>query len=314
MIVRINTRQKSSGGNQYEDEVARAVEGSCTIKTVYVKLYESAIRNIPHFVSLYLYYKFFYKGTLLLNNATTYFAGFKSRNIVIAHHIDSRFSLKPKALYQFICDRFLFNYKNRFDTVVVVSKFWEKVFADSGFKKVEVIYNSFDPEKYKISKSEVDAFRAKYNLCGKPVIYLGNCGTGKGVEESYAVLKDMDVYFVTSGPSKLNIPVSNLFLSQEEYRLLLASSDVVLTMSTFKEGWNRTAHEASLCGTPVVGSGAGGMRELLEVAGQTIVSDFNDLPIAVAKVLDKKYAPTVKLLSLNLEYFRNSWLNVLGGE
>ena len=62
----------------------------------------------------------------------------------------------------------------------------------------------------------------------------------------------------------INIPVVNLSLNYKEYLCLLKASSVVVTMSKFKEGWCLTAHEAMLCKTPVIGSGKGGMRELLE--------------------------------------------------
>ena len=57
-------------------------------------------------------------------------------------------------------------------------------------------------------------------------------------------------------------------------------------MSKFKEGWNRTTHEAMLCKTPVIGSGLGGMRELLEGGSQAICEDFNDLKEQVSYALD----------------------------
>ena len=56
-------------------------------------------------------------------------------------------------------------------------------------------------------------------------------------------------------------------LSFQEYLILLKASTVVLTMSLFKEGWCRVAHEALLLGTPVIGSGAGGMTEVLAQGG-----------------------------------------------
>jgi len=84
----------------------------------------------------------------------------------------------------------------------------------------------------------------------------------------------------------VNIPALNLNLDYHDYILLLKSSSVVITMSKFMEGWNRTAHEAMLCKTPVIGSGLGGMRELLEGGRQIICDDFEDLEEKVSHVLD----------------------------
>jgi glycosyltransferase involved in cell wall biosynthesis len=57
-------------------------------------------------------------------------------------------------------------------------------------------------------------------------------------------------------------------------------------MSTFKEGWCRTTHEAMLLKTPVIGSGQGGMRELLQGGGQIICEDFKNLRAEVSRLLD----------------------------
>jgi glycosyltransferase involved in cell wall biosynthesis len=48
-------------------------------------------------------------------------------------------------------------------------------------------------------------------------------------------------------------------------------------MSKFLEGWNRIANEAMLCKTPVIGSGTGGMRELLEGGNQIICDNIQQL-------------------------------------
>ena len=57
-------------------------------------------------------------------------------------------------------------------------------------------------------------------------------------------------------------------------------------MSKFKEGWCRTAHEAMLLKTPVIGSGLGGMRELLEGGNQMVCENFNSLKEKVKYLLD----------------------------
>ena len=84
-------------------------------------------------------------------------------------------------------------------------------------------------------------------------------------------------------------------------------------MSRFLEGWNRTAHEATILGTTVIGSGKGGMKELLEKSNQIICSEFENLKDTVVDVLfennncklDKHFIST-----LNLENFKNNWLKI----
>ena len=55
-------------------------------------------------------------------------------------------------------------------------------------------------------------------------------------------------------------------------------------MSTFKEGWCRVLHEAAIHGTPILGSGLGGMRELLQLSSVR-PSTFNTLNRDVMKKL-----------------------------
>ena len=53
----------------------------------------------------------------------------------------------------------------------------------------------------------------------------------------------------------------------EEYNVLLKNAKATICMSEFKEGWCRVLHEAAIHGTPILGSGLGGMKELLEIGG-----------------------------------------------
>ena len=251
----------------------------------------------------------FFRGTLLLTNATTIFAGLFSKNIAIIHHIDSRFSLDFKRLYDYICDKYLFCRKSAFDRIVVVAKVWYNILLSKGFKNVRIIYNSFDYDDFRISDNDVSEFKKQNGLNDKPIIYLGKGIKDKGADKCYNLLKDIDAHFITTGTLDFDIPVINLQLGYREYKILLASSDVVLAMSEFNEGWNRIVHEASLCGTPVVGSGLGGMMELLEIAGQT-VSDFEHLHDNVLKQIGRKIPPTEALKSLDMNYFKNMWIKV----
>ncbi len=110
--------------------------------------------------------------------------------------------------------------------------------------------------------------------------------TRKGAIEVYDALKTIDAHFVSSGIRDVDLPVRNFTLSYSEYILLLSACDVIITMSKFLEGWNRVAHEAMLCKTPVIGSGTGGMRELLEGGGQIICDKIQDIPEHLNYALD----------------------------
>ncbi|MBI2053768.1 MAG: glycosyltransferase [Candidatus Staskawiczbacteria bacterium] len=202
----------------------------------------------------------------------------KGRNLVWIHHLDfSGYPVFSRPFLNFLNKFFFFKNLKKADFIVTISEYWRKYFEDLGHKNVYKIYGGFELEKYDISDGEAEEFKKEHNLEGKPIIYLGNCQKGKGVVESYLALKDLDAFLVTSGEKRADIPALNFNLEYRDYLKLLKASSIVLTMSKFKEGWCRTAHEAMLLKTPVVGSGSGGMGELLERGGQIVCKDFGKL-------------------------------------
>lgn len=309
-IVKIDLNDKVYGGRVYENQIVEALKDNVVFDRIFLMKYKSKLLNIPRILWLFLKYKFFFKGTLLLTNPTTFFAGRRSKNIVIIHHIEDCLTNRPADIFQRCCDRYFFKHSRRYHVVVTVSEVWKKQFEEFGFKNIRVIYNSFDLKDYIFPIEEIQQFKEQNKLSGSPLVYIGNCQLKKGVKEAYEVLRNEGYILVTSGEKQIDIPVKNLNLSFREYKILLAASDVVLTMSKFTEGWNRTAHEASLCGTPVVGTGTGGMHELLEIANQTELKDFKQLPTVIKERLSKEYVPTPKLLSLNNTYFKEQWASV----
>lgn len=209
-----------------------------------------------------------------LSTITLPFDGTIGHNLLIVHHIDSNYSAYP-ALNR-VLEKIFYCSLKKIDTLVVVSNYWKDHFENLGHD-VKLIYNCFDFSDFEFTDAEIIDFKTRYNCHKKPIIYLGNCQKSKGVVEAYNELKDLDVYLVTSGEKRVEIPAINLNLNYRDYLLLLKASSVVVTMSKFKEGWCRTAHEAMLCKTPVVGSGMGGMKELLEGGEQIICKDFSEL-------------------------------------
>lgn len=198
-----------------------------------------------------------------------------AKNIAIVYHVDNSnrpFFLKP---IFFVFEKIVIANLKKFDRIIVISSYWEDFFIKKGFKNLTKIYCAFNPKEFDFSREEIELFKEKHHLTGKPIIYIGNCIKGKGVVESYGALKDMDVYLVTSGKKRVDIPAINLDLGRADYLKLLKASSVVVTMSKFKEGWNIMAHEAMLCKTPVIGSGLGGMKELLEGGGQVVCENFS---------------------------------------
>ena len=209
----------------------------------------------------------------------------RGKQIVVRHHVD--FSTFPWYVRPFfwVLELWFERVLRRMDALVVVSQYWKQYFLRKGYSNVHVIYNGFDLKDFDISDEEVASFKEKYGLTKKPIVYLGNCQAAKGVKEAYEALRGLDAHFVTSGRPVVRLAARNLELEYRDYLKLLKASDIVLAMSKFQEGWCRTVHEAMLLKRPVIGSGKGGMRELLEGGGQMICEHWKNLPNKVEYLL-----------------------------
>jgi len=211
----------------------------------------------------------------------------KGKNLAVICHIDfSVFPLFVKLPLILVEKLFFYQNLKKTDAIVTISEYWKNYFLKRGYKNIHKIYCGFDLNNFNISEQEVIDFKKKYKLEGKPIIYLGNCQKAKGVVNAWQALKGLDAHFVTSGEKQVKIPALNFHLDYREYLKLLKACSIVLTMSKFKEGWCITAHEAMLLKTPVIGSGLGGMRELLQGGEQIICQDFKDLRERVEYLLN----------------------------
>ena len=242
----------------------------------------------------------------------------KGKNLVLIHHIDFSQSSGLGRAFDYFIERLTYWKLRRADFIVTVSEYWKNHFLQRGFKNVYKIYNSFDLASYQITDQEVLEFKKKHKLEGKPIIYLGNCQADKGVKESYEALKDLDAFLVTSGEKFIEIPAKNLQVEYREYLKLLKASSLVIFMSKIKEGWGRTAHEALLLKTPVVGSGLGGSKELLEGAKQIVCPDFKKLKEKVEHLLKNPEARKQMgqdgynfAKEFTAEKFAKDWVNLI---
>lgn len=312
-ITKIDLSKKVYGGRIYENEICNQLKNEVFFERIFILKYNSNILNFTRLIFLFVKYRYFFRGSVLLNDHTVFLAGTKTiDNFLIIHHIDSSYSPLPSKVFQKINMFFLKWNKDLFKKVIVVSKYWEKELHSIGFKKIDIIYNCFDTCKLKVGKKEKLDFKKKYFNNQKPIIYLGNSQLKKGAIDVYEKLNKFDFNFVTTGTPQVRLPVKNLKLSYREYITLLAVSDIVITMSKFREGWNRIAHEATLLNTKVIGSGLGGMMELMRLSNQIICNDIRDLPDLVIETLNNKHnIDKSHLLNFNLEYFKDKWKKTL---
>ena len=284
--------KKKYGGNWYNEEARKALSTYFNVETIvcepkyfkwarYLRIPESlfCLSRLSGHKDLWV--RDFYSTITLPFDKT------KGKNLAMIHHLDfSGFPWIAKPPLNMLSKLFFYSNLKKFDAIVTVSGYWRDYFVKKGYKNVYKIYNGFNVSDFSISNEEVQIFIKKYNLSDKPIIYLGNCQRAKGVVESYNALKDLDVHLITSGRRHVKIPVLNLDLEHRDYLKLLKASSVVVTMSKFKEGWCRTAHESMLLKTPVIGSGLGGMRELLEGGKQIVCQDFKDLKEEIEYLLN----------------------------
>lgn len=287
-IVRVKTSHSVYGGNVYENELVKCLKKQYEVEEfVPVSKARSRLKYIFVFSFFYKLFRISrYKQYDYTIRAleTSFFLPSSAKNIVVAHHYDISYSNIFSKIMQYMAFRSLLFQKKRVDTLIVVSAYWKAFFSHYGFKKIKIIYNSFNIEAYNRTKREIDDFKKKYNLLDKKIIYIGNPQRKKGCDEVYEILKDEEYYLITSGTKEFDLGTIHLNLDHYSYITLLASSDLVVLNSKFKEGWNRVAHEALLCKTPVIGSGRGGMGELLEKAKQEKLTTPQELKNKIQKV------------------------------
>ncbi len=238
------------------------------------------------------------------------------KNIVVFHHHHPIESNKLINFYQ----KFIYwNFMKKFSTldkVVVVSRYWQEHFEKLGYYNTKLIYNPFEINLYqKKSNNTLQSFLKKYHLdSNKPIVYIGNPQREKGTDIAYEALKDLDIQMISTGIKHIDLPIIHLELSFDEYIMLLQVSTLSVLMSRINEGWNRVALESVLCGTPVVGSGKGGMGELLMGAKQHICDDPEKLREVVDKVLKNPVIDSVSIkyaYSFSLERFNKAWIEIL---
>ncbi len=235
-----------------------------------------------------------------------------SPQIGIIHHLADELknhSLKYRWYFRRLEKRI-----RQLDYVITVSKYWEQRLQSLGSQNTKVIYNSFDLTEFQFSETEIEEFKEKYKLnSNKPLIYIGNAKAKKGAREVYQALGNKKFHLIMSGPKdhNLSLPVDHLDLQRKDYLRLLKACDLVLTMSTMMEGWNRTAHEAMLCQTPVIGTGIGGMKELLTEGKQVIQPKFEGLTDTVLSVLKHKEQFAQDgfkyVQQFDMDYFNTEW-------
>lgn len=247
-------------------------------------------------------------------SSTSILPRLNGKRIIIFHHFDENENNKPKK-YNVLFKRFLKNAQNA--TVVVVSQYWKDFLHSHNLKDVKIIYNSFDANRY-ITTLDKKAFLSKYNLVDKPIIYIGKNSKPKSLKTFELLRQFKNEYnIVTTGKKTEFEGPLNLDLTFEDYINLIYFSSCTLLLTDFKEGWSRIAHESILCNTPVIGNGSGGMSELLKMAKQIQLNEYDSSKLhhTIQSIIQNNVRVPKEnkeaLLGLNMLYFKESWFNLI---
>lgn len=324
----------SSGGATYERIVKEALDEQYNVQPIYLKKNKICPSQQVNFLLNRRAISLNYDALILNINAAfgmdyRHYKGIPK--FLIWHHYDPwemvRGRLVSGKYMQWLHERIL-RHAAEFDVLVVVGEFWRSFFAKYDFKRIEVIYNSFDLDLFASlsSRQNHDSARQQIGLpSGKSMVYIGQPQKAKGADRIFSALKKRDdLFLIGSGRKHIDLPIHHFSGNYEDYLKMLGLSDVALSMSRMYEGWNRTAHEAMLMGTPVIGNAIGNSGELLIGAEQVICHDYNQLGQAIDVVLSRqtyfkqKAYSYVTLPKFSKEFFVNRWqslvADVLGRE
>ena len=306
----------ANGGNAYDFNAAKVLQQSFDFHVD-----EKAVMKKNDSYLAYWWRMSHYSANagIIISEPTPIVFGKKNKNaktIAMIHHINDELagsSLKHKWFFDRLKKRLLSE-----DLVITVSSYWEKYLEKLGCRRIKIIYNAFDLSEFEISDQAVEAFKKENNFSSDvPIVYLGNAHKQKGVYEAYEALKEKNYQLVMTGATNYakDLPVKFLSLDRQNYIALLRASNLVITLSRMNEGWNRIAHEALICKTPVIGSGNGGMQELLDGAGQVTVKDPALLGEKAELVMQNRqhYAERgyAYVKKFNMDYFKSEWIKTV---
>lgn len=217
----------------------------------------------------------------------------------LVHHL--RDILSPEH-FSFTNRRLAVTCANRALLVIANSHATKQAFVEAGGreKRVEVVYNGFDPTLYRNSEEQRVQLRQQLGLESQFVVgHFSRLSPWKGqhvlIEALTRCFENVTVILVGDAlfgeqdyVQQLHQQVADLGL-EERVRFLGFRSDVVPLMSacdliahtsTAPEPFGRVIVEGMLCGRPVVAAAAGGATELIEASTGWLVAPGDSRQLA----------------------------------
>jgi glycosyltransferase involved in cell wall biosynthesis len=236
--------------------------------------------------------------------------------ICISHHYDPSVFGGIRKIYIKLSHWLFILQRSQVEAVVSCSEYWSNYYKKKGFKNAVTIFNGFDIKSMDQSLDVPDSsfVLERFGLISKKYLHLGSYGPAKGQNIAFKYLKDLGLPMIATSASK-EVMIEDLqdiiFIKANfnEYNILLKNAKATICMSEFKEGWCRVLHEAAIHGTPIIGSGLGGMKELLEIGnftsstGDKLRDDFNNRT-------KEESLPKIKMSlyrTFTLEKFYEAW-------
>ena len=192
----------------------------------------------------------------------------RKKVLLVFHHYDEReqLSFAYHLNYKLILMLLRLNHPRL--KVVVVANFWVDFLVKQGVDKETILVfpNLFNVSDYEAIEQQ--------NVSKTNTIYMGQYGIKQHplVFELAALLTLQGYSCVFSTNNKNEVKQTSTYQVVQflytDYLLFIATCKYTVCVSCFNEGWNRTAHESLLLGTPVIGNQSGGLTQLLTEANQ----------------------------------------------
>jgi glycosyltransferase involved in cell wall biosynthesis len=173
-------------------------------------------------------------------------------------------------------------------------------------KKISVIPNGIDSDKFKKIPQHVARQELGLSFGVKIIISVGNIVESKGFQfliEAFAALKkyrnDIQLVIIGGGTyepvlkrllGKLNLKESILLIGSKPHHELYKwyNAADVFCLASLREGWPNVLFEALICGLPVVATRVGGIPEAIckDIYGILVNQGIEPLVQAIDKALD----------------------------
>lgn len=259
------------GGDEYERDLAAHLSSYKTFTVEELRL--PRMGGIGSLLNLFrlIYYGYTSKNLIVRPFGIPIY---KKNMTVIIHHLDwggSPYYTKLIESFDIIA-LYVFRLFSR-ASFIFVATYWQKTLARFFGGASFVIYN-FPPKKSRNNSINRKQISEKYHIpLDTEWIFFGSGAEKKGASRVAKRILEMSDGI---SPDHLTLIQSNrkmyvkdilldVWIDAEDYADFLEACDLVVANSQFAEGWCRVLHEAAIAGTPVIGSGRGGMGELLEI-------------------------------------------------